>query len=292
MKIIRQPHVKEEERKEVTVRNSSGPLAAANLNGPWAALGQLSHSLFGLPQPSEFRLLPRFPYNSMNPDEHYCSSGFFFWLPPFNMESCKSRQATITHLAFRFTCQAHIKLRQALNHGSSWLIFHSFFPSLLTYDLMQAQTSNNCSSGLFFSSSIIPLHLPGHTYPDKLQALIWLSSSPANHTSQAWMSHEGLSGLIFHLLLTTLATCLLPHTSPDEPPLLFWPLPHLLHPPFTHPSQMSSKDLSGLPFHLPTTHHKPRQAPSTCLTFCFIHQPLLLPYYLTQAQMNNQLLQL
>jgi hypothetical protein len=67
--------------------------------------------------------------------------------------------------------------------------------------------------------------------------------------------------------------CNVLYASPDGPQLLIWPFSHLLHPPFTHHSQMSFKHSSGLFFHLPTTHNRPRQAINAHLGLYFTLLP-------------------
>jgi hypothetical protein len=156
------------------------------------------------------------------------------------------------------------------------LIWHSFIsspPLPLTYYLMQAQISHSHFSGLFLSSSVLTSNLAGHMYLDKLQALIWLSFSPVNHTSQAQtgikcssgsplppsplaycltqaqMSHSCSSGLF--LSSSILHSHIAGHMYPDELQVCVWFF-----------------------FSLPTTHHKPRQAMNARLGLYFTLSPL------------------
>jgi hypothetical protein len=171
-------------------------------------------------------------------------------------------------------------------------------PSLLAYYLMQAQTSHSCSSGLFLSSSIfhshfslLTSHLPittlaarllPHTSPDEPSGLFLSSSilhspfshhiypsppSPlAYHLMQAQTSHSCSSGLILSSFV--LHSHFAGHKYPDELQALIWLL-----------------------FSSANTHYKPRQAINACLglyfTFFSSSPPLLLAYYLMQAQTSH-----
>ena len=166
------------------------------------------------------------------------------------------RWAPSTHLAFLFTCQPHITSPDN--------------PPLLIWPLPQLHS-----------------HITGQTNSKSLSGFSF--HLPTTHCNPRWAINTCL-GLLF--TLSPLTTHLLPHTSPDEPQLLVWPLSQLLHPPFAHHSQMSSKCLSGFSFHLPTTHHKPRWASMARLGLQLIlpphpSQPSPFIYYLTQAQMSH-----
>ena len=120
-------------------------------------------------------------------------------------------------------------------------------PSPLAYYLMQAQTSNSCSSGRFLSSSVLhsnfagqrtqtsskfssgfpQFYLPTHiTSPDELQALVWLPiatvyphhllTTSCKPRRAVWPLPPSIRLLTSHPPIATLATRLLPHASPDE----------------------------------------------------------------------------
>jgi hypothetical protein len=115
--------------------------------------------------------------------------------PPF--ELCMSQvpsRAPSARLALRFTCQ-HTSQAQMSHKCLSGTLSPLHHPCCLLTTSLQAQTSHNCSSGLFLNFFVLSLNFTGHMYPDKLQVLIWLFFSPANHTSQAQMSFKCLSGL-------------------------------------------------------------------------------------------------
>jgi hypothetical protein len=110
---------------------------------------------------------------------------------------------------------------------------------------------------------------PHITSPDALQVLIWLT-------------------------IATLSTRLLLHTSPDEPQLLVWPLPQLLHPLFTHcRSHVPRRAPSArLVFLFTANNTSQAQTSHECLSRLIFHSftsspPLLLTYYLMQAQMSH-----
>ena len=138
------------------------------------------------------------------------------------------------------------------------LLFLLHHASPLIYYLTPAQTSHSCSSGLFISSFVLCLTIAGHGYPDKLQVLVWLSFSPANHTSQAQTSHKYSSGFIFYFF-TPLPPLPLTYYLTQAQTSHHCLSGHFLAPSFSiNPSQvmctqMSSKCSSGFLFHLPTT---------------------------------------
>jgi hypothetical protein len=151
----------------------------------------------------------------------------------------------------------------------SGLIFHSFLPS----PSLPLTTASHKPRLLTWPLSQL-FHPPfTHTYPDKLQALIWLSFfSSANHTSQAQMSSKCLSGSLPLLLLTYYLThAQMSHSCSSAHMFYFSPLYH--------------------PCHSLRTSYKPRTS-HKCLSELIFYSslplsPSLPAYYLMQAQKSH-----